>query len=222
MIVTKLKLEEAKTERGGYTKKQILLAQSVFGKRWMSSMTDKVVTAEFWMQFCELSKVSKRQSMRRNKAKKKQVLNQFPTAKDNWSWKPDKQDVPELKFRANKNGKNRNKHQEKRLEISRLDAVAFYESREWRELRYRVIQKYESKCMACGRTPLKHGVIIHVDHIKPRSKYPELALVFENLQILCEDCNIGKSNKDETDWRPDDPDEVNADMEILAEARKWI
>ena len=50
--------------------------------------------------------------------------------------------------------------------------------------------------MVCGSTER-----IHVDHIKPRSKYPELELDINNLQVLCEDCNIGKSNIDETDWR---------------------
>jgi 5-methylcytosine-specific restriction endonuclease McrA len=28
-----------------------------------------------------------------------------------------------------------------------------------------------------------------------------LALEITNLQVLCADCNIGKSNTDETDWR---------------------
>jgi 5-methylcytosine-specific restriction endonuclease McrA len=42
---------------------------------------------------------------------------------------------------------------------------------------------------------------MHVDHIKPRSKYPALELAEDNLQVLCELCNIGKSNTNETDWR---------------------
>ena len=73
----------------------------------------------------------------------------------------------------------------------------FFISSAWRKLRYKVIRKYEGKCMACNRDDLP----LHVDHIKPRSKYPELALKEDNLQILCEDCNLGKSNIDETDWR---------------------
>lgn len=76
----------------------------------------------------------------------------------------------------------------------------FFSSHEWREARYMVLQIHGGICQLCGRGR-KDGVIIHVDHIKPRSKYPELALVINNLQILCEDCNLGKSNKDETDWR---------------------
>ncbi len=42
---------------------------------------------------------------------------------------------------------------------------------------------------------------MHVDHIKPRRKYPELALSRSNLQVLCNLCNHGKGNWDETDWR---------------------
>ena len=79
--------------------------------------------------------------------------------------------------------------------------VDFFKSREWRELRYKVLAKYGSICMSCGRSPKVHGIIIHVDHIKPRIKYPKLELDEDNLQILCEDCNQGKSYIDETDWR---------------------
>lgn len=42
---------------------------------------------------------------------------------------------------------------------------------------------------------------IQVDHIKPRSKYPALELVESNLQVLCKQCNHGKSNIDQTDFR---------------------
>lgn len=76
----------------------------------------------------------------------------------------------------------------------------FYESREWKELRYRVLEKHGTDCQCCG-AGRKTGAVVHVDHIKPRSRYPELQLDFDNLQVLCEACNIGKSNKFDTDWR---------------------
>lgn len=79
----------------------------------------------------------------------------------------------------------------------------FYNSREWRELRYKVLVKHGNNCMCCGASPVD-GVVIHVDHIKPRSLHPELALDIDNMQILCADCNLGKSNKDDTDWRLDE------------------
>jgi hypothetical protein len=72
----------------------------------------------------------------------------------------------------------------------------------WRELRYATIKRYGPVCQCCGATPKTSGEPIQVDHIKPRSLFPELAMDPENLGILCAPCNQGKSNKDFTDWRP--------------------
>jgi hypothetical protein len=74
----------------------------------------------------------------------------------------------------------------------------FYNSREWKELRFRVLIHYQRRCMACFATNTQ----LHVDHIKPVSKFPELKLDFNNLQILCETCNLGKSNVYYHDLRP--------------------
>lgn len=74
----------------------------------------------------------------------------------------------------------------------------FYDSREWRQLRYRALALYGHRCMACR----KANGQMHVDHIKPRSKHPHLEMEISNLQILCADCNLGKGAWDETDWRP--------------------
>ena len=75
----------------------------------------------------------------------------------------------------------------------------FYRTREWRDVRYKALVRFGKKCQACGET----GGYIHVDHILPRSKHPDKELSIENLQVLCEACNIGKSNTDTTDWRQD-------------------
>ena len=85
--------------------------------------------------------------------------------------------------------------------VKKSSPVDFLKSREWKELRYKVLVKYGNTCMSCGRNPKEDGVIIHIDHIKPRIKYPKLALDEENLQVLCGECNQGKSYIDETDWR---------------------
>jgi 5-methylcytosine-specific restriction endonuclease McrA len=78
--------------------------------------------------------------------------------------------------------------------------VSFYNTDGWRDLRYRALKLSDGKCECCGRG--KHdGAVLHVDHIKPRSKYPELQWDMSNLQILCADCNLGKRAWDETDWR---------------------
>lgn len=71
---------------------------------------------------------------------------------------------------------------------------SFYERPEWRALRYKILRSQICQCACCGITR-DHGRVLHVDHIKPISIFPELALNESNLQVLCEDCNMGKSNK---------------------------
>jgi len=66
----------------------------------------------------------------------------------------------------------------------------FYETPEWRRVRYKAIVKNDGCCQCCKARPEK-GKPLHVDHIKPKSKYPELALKASNLQVLCRDCNLG-------------------------------
>lgn len=73
----------------------------------------------------------------------------------------------------------------------------FYSSRAWKILRYQAFEKHGNKCQCCGTSP-SLGAVLHVDHIKPKSTHPHLALDLNNLQILCSDCNIGKINQFDT------------------------
>lgn len=77
---------------------------------------------------------------------------------------------------------------------------AFLSTFEWKALRMQALTLHGAKCQCCGATP-SIGAVMNVDHVKPRKFYPELALKLDNLQILCHDCNHGKGNWDETDWR---------------------
>lgn len=107
-----------------------------------------------------------------------------------WSWKA-KDPVKQLK--------KRKKKLKKKFRKAR-SGDGFYDSEAWMELRYRVLRKYGAICQCCGcRGTPKNP--IHVDHIKPRSRWPELQLEFSNLQVLCRKCNLGKSYLDTTDWR---------------------
>lgn len=76
----------------------------------------------------------------------------------------------------------------------------FYASRAWKEVRYFVLQRDGATCACCGARA-SDGVCMWVDHIKPRSVYPELQLDPENMRVLCDDCNQGKSNYYDDDWR---------------------
>jgi HNH endonuclease len=61
-------------------------------------------------------------------------------------------------------------------------------------LRYIVLKRDNSKCVRCGRGPDKdNGIKLHVDHKIPFSLGGLTTL--DNLQTLCQECNLGKSNK---------------------------
>lgn len=77
---------------------------------------------------------------------------------------------------------------------------AFFSSREWKEVRYFALQRAGGACQCCG-AKASDGIQLHADHIKPRYKFPHLALDPDNIQCLCGDCNIGKGAWDSTDWR---------------------
>lgn len=85
----------------------------------------------------------------------------------------------------------------RKTNVTRIDLWSELNRDKWIKLRYEVFKKYGRKCMVCGSTDK-----LHVDHIKPKSKYPELCWDINNLQILCEPCNIGKGYEHEDDWRP--------------------
>lgn len=79
----------------------------------------------------------------------------------------------------------------------KFNSFKFYRSLEWKSIKRRVFRSYVRRCMKCGCTKSE----LHIDHIKPLSKYPKLRLDFNNLQILCKDCNMLKSSIFETDYR---------------------
>lgn len=65
-------------------------------------------------------------------------------------------------------------------------------------MRFLVMKRDNFKCCMCGRSPATTvGLELHIDHIVPWSKGGET--VIDNLQTLCSDCNLGKSNLSETE-----------------------
>jgi hypothetical protein len=74
------------------------------------------------------------------------------------------------------------------------DPVDFLETNEWKELRYSILQRDGFRCTVCGRD-VGDGVKLQVDHLKPRSLYPELEKDPGNLATKCADCNHGKGQK---------------------------
>ncbi len=72
----------------------------------------------------------------------------------------------------------------------------FQSSRLWQELRKKVLDFYGKTCMKCKR----HDRVMQVDHIRPKSLYPEFKLDFRNMQVLCLECNKEKGQPTE-DYR---------------------
>jgi hypothetical protein len=108
-------------------------------------------------------------------------------------------DITTLDFRLPSKVERINDRQKREIERK-----GFYESKPWRAVRYIALRCSRGVCELCGAAPTV-GKPLHVDHIKPRSLYPQLELEPSNLQVLCSDCNLGKSNTDEIDWRRDIP-----------------
>jgi len=50
------------------------------------------------------------------------------------------------------------------------------------------------KCMYC-ESKMEHNSSSHVEHIKPKSKFPELEFTWDNLGFSCECCNKNKGDK---------------------------
>lgn len=90
----------------------------------------------------------------------------------------------------------------------------FYSSKEWKVARYKALVASNGRCQCCGST-VADGARLCVDHVKPLSKYPHLALRQSNLQVLCGSCNRGKGSWDETDWRPDDDAKLDREYRAI-------
>ena len=61
--------------------------------------------------------------------------------------------------------------------------------------RFKVMQRDDFKCQICGASPATQaGVLLHVDHIVPVAKGGQATM--DNLQTLCQKCNLGKSDLD--------------------------
>lgn len=75
-------------------------------------------------------------------------------------------------------------------------------------LRYDIMKRDGFRCVICGKTA-EDGVKLHVDHIKPISKGG--LTVPDNLRTLCQDCNLGKSDKYDEDTTDQN---VNSDYYI--------
>jgi 5-methylcytosine-specific restriction endonuclease McrA len=118
------------------------------------------------------------------------VSEEYRLTGNDWSWKPPK-------FQQSKAERKMRRRRRKEQKAAPKIKDDFYRSWEWKQVRFQVLKYYGAVCMLC-HSPYD----IVVDHIKSRREHPELALSFDNLQVLCDSCNRGKGRYDESDFRP--------------------
>ena len=63
--------------------------------------------------------------------------------------------------------------------------------RKWKREQF---EQQNGRCLKCQKSISLKGS--HIDHIKPLSLYPKLAIAPENLRILCPDCNLTKGQQE--------------------------
>lgn len=119
---------------------------------------------------------------------------------NNWAWKPYTTPLGTAysTFREKRAQEYRKQKNRKKGDRRKRKPHPFYDSDRWLRLRYDILKRDGAQCRACGASP--PDVVLHVDHIVPRSKNPALQWEPSNLQVLCQYCNLGKSNRDSKKW----------------------
>lgn len=67
------------------------------------------------------------------------------------------------------------------------------------EIKSSLLAETSEKCAYC-ESKLTHIAFGHIEHIKPKSKFPELTFQWENLTLACELCNGNKSDFHEEEY----------------------
>lgn len=184
--VTKEWLEDNKTCRGGYTTVQIKALgweKGLKTKNWKRRSIGLVLTLEQKSLFESLSESSISKTKGRKLAKALIVNSKKQTVVSTAEMRR----LEETSF---------NPDWTKEF----IASSEFLKTFQWCRVRMKALKKYGNTCMCCGATR-EDGVKICVDHIKPRKLFPKLALDVNNLQILCDVCNLGKGNGFDIDWK---------------------
>lgn len=105
-----------------------------------------------------------------------------------------------FKIRSKLNSISRSKYPDffAKVKMERVEYETFYRTQEWKHVRQIVLREHKRKnnryvCHLCNREVLNSDLT--VDHIKPRSKYPSLALQKDNLAVAHRSCNSSKGVK---------------------------
>jgi 5-methylcytosine-specific restriction endonuclease McrA len=208
MRITKDFIFQHKTARGGWTAGQIIALGEKWPvqRGWISRAIEKEFTQEQIDRFIKSrDRDAVKNERKASRAFKVQLRKELRTSLSKII--PCPQNISSyarqiaLSICGERCGASKNKVEKKNAVKPAIDpkSDAFLSSFQWRTLRMAAFKKYGNRCQCCGASPAD-GIVLNVDHVKPRKHHPELALDINNLQILCAACNHGKSNTT-VDWR---------------------
>ena len=72
--------------------------------------------------------------------------------------------------------------------LTKQEQRNFYNSMAWRKKRDEILKKHNYECLWCkgeGKVTTTDHAILEVDHIYELEHYPQLALIDDNLRVLC-------------------------------------
>lgn len=96
------------------------------------------------------------------------------------------------------------------------DKRKFYKSAKWLKCRERVLKRDNYECVLC-RQKGRHRRAEEVHHIKHLDKYPNLALIEDNLISLCKECHNNQHR--DTFWNSSHTEKVKLAEKKFPE--KW-
>jgi 5-methylcytosine-specific restriction endonuclease McrA len=208
MKITREFIEQHRTKRSGYTYSQIEALGETWPpkKGWIDRSIERELTPEAVALFVRMA--SREDSLASRRERRKQHKKAEKSA-----YKATQVAALERKLQAAKNPAKVKKAPKLAVPAygGDVNADSFLASFQWRKLRMEVLRHYGPRCMCCGATPAD-GVMMNIDHIKPRRSHPHLALAFDNLQVLCNPCNHGKGAWDSTDWRPKAEEQIDPEV----------
>jgi 5-methylcytosine-specific restriction endonuclease McrA len=205
MIITEELIDSFRTKYGGYTQLTTRALGGICSSRrgWKRKCIGKEISLEV-IKLIEDDIQRRNERVDERKERHQECVMRNPKHGIKKLSKKERKLQKKLKRQL---GQNQTPVQKKTIKYNNdVNSKEFLQSYEWRTVRMVVLKRDGAICACCGASP-KTGAVMNVDHIKPRRTHPQLALDPANLQVLCDACNHGKGNWDDTDWR-DRPDNV--------------
>lgn len=167
----------------GFTDQQIRVLGMDPRKEWLNPLIGTYIPDEVWTAFVACGDTLRARNYKRanrdlSEGPKRKFWSDAKPPKD-----PDSQQMPPHPSRFKQS-------LPKTAFVEPSLKKELFESEDWKFLRAYALRRDNYTCQHCGT----RNVRLHVDHKIPITVDWSRRLDLLNLQVLCEDCNVGKSN----------------------------